>query len=103
MLSLRRYIFVALGFALGLLALGYLAGAPLAGWLNTVKAAASGFGIFTSLVIDPLIYVMQNPLPGALIAGLLWPAVVVLLALLFVMVIIAYGSGAAQAVQGQIQ
>jgi hypothetical protein len=101
MQGMRRYLLTGLGFAIGVLLLGYLAGPTLLTWLGGVRAQAADLGIVVTLVIEPLVWVFSNPLTAGALALVAWPLLIALLAGLFTIVLIAYGMDAVIAVRSQ--
>lgn len=103
MVNVRRYLlgFVATGVIVFLLA--EFLGAPLIAWLNSVKVQVAFLGPIGTVVIDPLILVLQNPAIGALICAVIWPLFLILIALLFIVLVIGLGADAVRAVDSQLR
>jgi len=91
MVSARRYLIGVIVAFIVFLAIAVLFGTPLVGWLSGFKAQAGSLGPIATVLIDPILWVLQNPLLGALVAGLAWPLTSVVLIGLFVIVIIVLG------------
>ncbi len=91
MVSLKRYVIGALIAFFATLAVSLLFGAPIAGWLSGFKGQAGTLGPIAVVLIDPLLWILQNVLLGAVVAGLAWPLIALELAGLFVVVIIVLG------------
>ncbi|MBC8098417.1 MAG: hypothetical protein H7Y11_03165 [Armatimonadetes bacterium] len=97
-IALRRYIGSGLLFGLIVLALGSVAGSSIASGFASVRdqALSAGLGIVANLIADPLIWLMQNPIPGAVITVVVWPVLLILLGLLFLMLVFGFGADAAR-------
>ncbi len=91
MVSIKRYLIGAIIAFFVFLAVSALFGAPLVGWLGGFKAQAGSLGPIATVLIDPLIWVLQNPLLGSLVAGLAWPLTSVVLIGVFIVMIIVLG------------
>lgn len=91
MTSLKRYLIGALIAFVLALAVSALFGGSLVGWLTGFKGQAGTLGPIATVLIDPLVWVLQNPLLGALVAGLAWPLMALELIGLFIVMIIVLG------------
>lgn len=77
---LRTYIMVGLGVGLIFFALGTFFGIDIANFFNQFRWQAIAVGLspaIANVIVDPLIWIMLNPLYGAIGAALLWPLVFV--------------------------
>jgi|SRR5690606_18721901 len=102
-MTTRRYIGLGLLFALIVLGVGLLFGADIAAALTSVRGAGTGaLGILANIIVDPLIWVMLNPIIAALIVLFAWPFLVVWVLLLFVLVVLGYGADAIREVQSNV-
>lgn len=95
MMSVRRYLGFAILTAIIVLAVGLLLGPGIASFLQTVETNTGG-GVIAQLVIDPLIWIMLNPVLGAIAAGLLWPLLLLWIAFLFIVIVVGFGASGAQ-------
>jgi hypothetical protein len=91
MVSLKRYAIGALIAFFVALAISFLFGPSIVGWLSGFKAQAGTLGPIAIVLIDPLLWILQNPLLGALVAGLAWPLIALELIGLFIVMIIVLG------------
>lgn len=95
MMSIRRYI--AIGLLTGIVVLGVtlLFGINIAAVLVNARdqAISAGMGVLANIIAEPLIWGATNPIPGALVAAVLWPALFIWLALVFIMVLVGFGAG----------
>ncbi|HEX2618738.1 MAG TPA: hypothetical protein VHL11_01290 [Phototrophicaceae bacterium] len=103
-MSLRRYIVLGIGFGLITLVLGLLFGQGIADWITGVRdqALSTGMGLIANIIGDPLIWLMTNPIPGALAVVVVWPLAILWLLFLFIMVLIGFGSDAARDLDSQV-
>jgi uncharacterized membrane protein len=102
MMSIRRYLIIAVVTGIIVFALASLAGAQISTVIVNARTQASGFGVLANIIADPLIWGLTNPVPGAVVAALLWPALLIWLALLFIMILVAYGAAGVQDVNNQL-
>jgi hypothetical protein len=104
MMSIRRYILI--GIVTGIIVLGatLLFGSNIAAVLVNARdqALSAGMGILASIIAEPLIWGATNPIPGAIAAGILWPVLFLWLALVFIMVLIGFGSAGVQDVNSRV-
>lgn len=101
MFTRRNYIIV--GLLIGIITFGVamLFGPGVAVWVADVQARATLIGGLALFIGEPIKWVLLNPLPGAILAALAWPLVLLWLLLLFIMLIVGFGSPAAQDVRRQ--
>jgi hypothetical protein len=104
MFSTRNYIFVGLLTGVVVFLVANFAGPGVASWISSVEAQAQavGMGGLAIFIAQPLIWVMQNPLFGAVAAALFWPFLLIWIALLFIMLLVAFGAEAARDVNRQL-
>lgn len=94
MLSGRGYMVTAVIVFLVFAGLGYFFGPNLTSFVNqTMNGANPYIGSLTLLIGEPLKLVFANPLVGSAILALFWPLGAVIVALFFVMMLIALGGG----------
>lgn len=93
-MSRRTYLFIGVGVGLFLFLIGTFLGASVVTFADRLPLSTTGvMQSLAQFVIEPIKLVMLNPLPGAIIAGLLWPLVGLWVALLLLIVIVAAAAG----------
>jgi hypothetical protein len=104
MMSIRRYLLIGLLTGIMVFGVTFLFGTNITPVLVTTRdqAVSAGMGILAQLIAEPLIWGVTNPIPGALVAGILWPALFIWLALLFIMVLVGFGAAGVQDVDSQV-
>ncbi|MCU0497835.1 MAG: hypothetical protein MUF87_10825 [Anaerolineae bacterium] len=95
MMPVRRYLGFAILTAIIVLGVGLLFGSRIASFLQIIETNTGG-GVIAQLVIEPLIWVMENPVIGAVAAGLLWPLLLLWIGFLFIVIVVGFGSSGAQ-------
>lgn len=92
-ISRRTYLMIGLGFAAFLFLLAQFFGTDIAAFADSLpgQVVPSVQGI-AQLIVGPIKFVMLNPIVGSLLAGLLWPLVLLWLLLLFLLVILTAAS-----------
>lgn len=99
----RRYFGLGLLFALLVLGVGLLFGADIAAALTAVRDTGVGaIGILANVIVDPLIWVMLNPIFAALIVLFAWPFLILWILLLFLLVVVGYGADAAREIDANV-
>lgn len=103
-ISFRAYVIIAIGTGIAVFLISTFAGASLIGFIQGIQAdaVATGFGGIADLITQPLILILQNPLIGALVAGVFWPLIALLVILLFVLMILSLLSGGANQARSTI-
>ncbi len=102
-MNTRRYLGIGLLFALLVLGIGLLFGADIANALASVRSAGSNaLGILAGVIVDPLIWVMQNPIIAALIVLFAWPFLLIWILLLFILVVLGYGADAIREIDASV-
>ena len=106
-ISYRAYFGVAIVIAIITYLIAHFGGASLVGFFSEIRGNALAYGIsepIVTLFVGPFIYVFSNPLPGAAIAGIFWPLIIVWLVLLFMIIILtAFAQGYNTAATGTDQ
>ncbi len=103
MLSTRTYLTIGLGVGFIVFLIATFFGNDLANSVQDVQnRAENSMGSITIVIGEPIKWVMREPLFGAIACALLWPAVFIWALLFFVMLLIAFGAGAARDVQSQL-
>lgn len=106
-ISFRTYILIGIVVAALIYLISLVAGDPILNFFTEIqnRALANGVSsVFVTLIVGPFIFVFANPLPGSIIAGFLWPLIIVWFVLLFMVIIIsAFSAGYNTAVTGTDQ
>lgn len=104
MISTRTYFIVGLIVGVIVFLIGTFFGGSVASWIATVQTAgySANLGGIADLIAEPLIWIMLNPLFGAIAVAFVWPALVIWLLLLFLMLVIGFGSDAANDVRREL-
>jgi amino acid permease len=106
-ISYRTYFAIAIVVGIITYVMGLTGGDSLVQFFTQIQNNALGNGVsagITTLFVGPFIFVFSNPLPGAVLAGLAWPLIIVWLVLLFMIIIItAFSSGYNTAATGTDQ
>jgi len=95
-LNWKSYSMIAIGFGLFIYVIGFFAAPPMISFLLRIDRAAQSGGLggtIVGLVIDPLVYGLQNPLVGAIVGGLFWPLLLLWIILVLLLMIIAFVGG----------
>jgi hypothetical protein len=103
MFSFRAYLVVAVVVGGIVFGIAYFLGDDIADWARdrqreAVAEGVSGLGEF---ITEPIIFVMENPSIGAVLAGLFWPFTFIWLLLLLVLLIIVAGTDVATDIDSQ--
>lgn len=105
-LSMRAYIVIGVAVGVIIYLMGLVAGEPIVQFFTEIRSNALANGIslaIATIIVDPFIFAFSNPL-GAILAGLLWPLIIVWFVLLFLIIIIAaFSSGYNTAATGTDQ
>ena len=96
-ISFRAYIGIGIVVGIIVYLISLVAGDAILQFFTEIqnRALANGVaGPIVTLIVGPFIFVFSNPFPGAIIAGLLWPLIIVWFVLLFMIIIIsAFSAG----------
>lgn len=95
-INAKVYFLISAVVGIIVLIVSLLGGAQLVQFFTTIQNNALCQGVdpvIATLVIGPFIWVFGNPIPGAIATGLLWPAIIIWLVLVFLMMIIAAFTG----------
>lgn len=97
-MSLRRYLVLGLVIGIVVLLLGLVGGPGIANWISGIRdqGLRAGVGAISNLIADPLIWIMMNPIPGAIGVAIAWPFLIVWIALLFILIVLGFGADAAR-------
>jgi len=106
-ISFRTYLGIGIVVGIIIYLISLVAGDPILNFFTEIQNTALANGVapvFVTLIVGPFIFVFTNPLPGAAIAGLLWPLIIIWFVLLFMVIIIsAFSAGYNTAVTGTDQ
>lgn len=95
-INVKVYFLIAIGVGITIYIAGLVGGSQLVQFFQNIQNNALCQGVdpaIATIVIGPFIFVFSQPLPGAIIAGFLWPAILIWLVLLFLLMIIAAFTG----------
>ena len=107
LISVRVYL--AVGIIVGIIVylIGLVAGDSLVRFFTEIEGNALANGVarpIVTLIVGPFIFTFSNPLPGAIMAGLTWPLIIIWFVLLFLVIIItAFAQGYNTAATGTDQ
>lgn len=103
-ISFRNYVIIGVGTGIAIFLISTFAGPSLIGFIQGIQAdaLATGFGGIADIITQPLILILQNPLVGAVIGGIFWPIIALLVLLLFVLMILSLLSGGANQARSTI-
>lgn len=88
-MSRRTYLMIGLGFAVFLFLLAQFFGTDIAAFADSLPGQVSpNVQSIAQFIVEPIKFVMLNPILGPLLAGLLWPVVLLWLLLLFLLVVL---------------
>jgi protein-S-isoprenylcysteine O-methyltransferase Ste14 len=102
-------VYIAVGVVVGIIVylVGLLAGSSLAQFFIEIQNNALANGIspaIVTLIVGPFIFALSNPAIGGIIAGFVWPLIIVWLVLLFLIIIVtAFSQGYNTAASGTDQ
>ena len=106
-ISFRAYIGIGIVVGIIVYLIALVGGNSIIQFFTQIQNNALANGVarpIVTLIVGPFIFAFSNPLPGAFIAGLLWPFIIVWFVLLFMIIIItAFSSGYDSAVTGADQ
>lgn len=106
-ISYRAYFGIAIVVAIITYLVALTGGDSLVQFFTEIQNNALANGVsepITTIFIGPFLFVFGNPLTGAIVAGLLWPLIIVWLVLLFLIIIItAFAQGYGTAATGTDQ
>jgi len=90
LLSVRAYLLIGIVTAFIVYILMLVLGGDVAAWGRQFRSEAlfAGQGGFGRTLADPLIYIAENGVVGAAIAGLLWPFIIIWIILTLVLLVI---------------
>ena len=95
-INVKVYFLISIGVGITIYIVGLIGGPQLVQFFTNIQANALCQGVdpaIATIVIGPFIFVFGNPIAGAIIVGLLWPAIIMWLILLFLLMIIAAFTG----------
>jgi hypothetical protein len=102
-MTVRRYLIVAVIVAVIVFVMSYFFYSPFFTVLVDARArGAAALGPVAEFVVNPLIWVLDNPVLGAVVAGLVWPMLLVWIAALFLVILVGFGSPSATEVRGRL-
>lgn len=102
MVTGRRYFVIGLLLGIVTFAVASLFGPGIADWVASVQAQSASLGGITTFIGEPIKWVMLNPVFGAVIVAIIWPAALLWIGMLFIMLVLGLGSPAASDVQRQL-
>ena len=106
-ISFKAYL--AIGAVVGIIIylIALVAGDSVVQFFTEIQNRALSNGVsgpIVTIIVGPFIFAFSNPIPGAIIAGILWPLIIVWFVLLFMIIIIsAFASGYNTAATGTDQ
>jgi len=90
LISRRNYLIIAVGVAIVLFLVGTFLGQQIASGVdalpNSVSPDMSGLA---RAIIEPIKFVMLNPIVGGIIAGLFWPVVLLWIVLILLLLVLS--------------
>lgn len=92
LISFRAYIGIGVVVGIIVYLIGLVAGPQVVNFFTQLEATALVNGVspfIATMVLGPFIFAFSEPLFGAILAGLLWPLILVWLVLLFLVLIIS--------------
>lgn len=96
-ISFRAYIGVGIVVGIIIYLIGLVGGSQVVQFFTQIESNALANGVssaITTIILGPFIFTFSEPLFGAIIAGFLWPLILVWLVLLFLLIIIsAFSAG----------
>jgi hypothetical protein len=104
-MSFRTYLFVGVIIGLLVYVTGLILGEEIGRWAADTEfnARARGLSGLATLILDPIVFVMNdNQLVGAGLCALLWPVAVAWLFLAMLLLIIIVGSDVARDINRQL-
>ena len=107
LISYRAYFGIAIVVAIITYLISLAGGTALISFFTQIQNNALANGVatpITTIFVGPFLFVFGNPLPGAVIAGLFWPLIMVWLVFLVMIIIItAFSQGYNTAATGTDQ
>jgi len=107
--AINLRVYIGIGIVVGIIVylIGLVGGPQVVQFFTQIESTALANGVapsITTLILGPFIFAFSEPLFGAIMAGLLWPLIVVWFVFLFLIIIIsAFTSGFNSAATGTDQ